>query len=423
MIDIKHLREQPETYKQNLIKKRPESNGELIDEVLAVDESWRAEQKKVEELRKTRNELSKEVNDAKKNNDQERFKELLEQVKEVPGQIKTVEEKITALQEELQEKIKQIPNLMHESVPLGKEDSENVEIARFGPEPVAKEVKAHQIIAEELGLADFESSGRTSGSGFYYLQGDLALLNQALLRYAIDIMVQKGFMYVETPLFLKKEVINKVVDLHDQENMIFKIEDEDKFLIGTSEHSLIGRYVQSVIQDTQLPLKQTSYSMCFRREKGSHGLDERGLFRTHQFNKVEMIVICHPDESMKIYEELQNIAVEIFSGLDLPTRVLQICSGDLGDMKHTQIDVEVWSPRKNDWIEVGSCSNLTDAQARSLGIRVQGKEKFTPHTLNNTAMATSRALVAILENFQNEDGTVSIPKVLQPYMFGKTVLK
>ncbi len=423
MIDIKHLREQPETYKQNLIKKRLESNGELIDEVLAVDESWRAEQKKVEEIRKTRNELSKEVNDAKKNNDQERFKELLEQVKEVPGQIKTVEEKITALQEELQEKIKQIPNLMHESVPLGKEDSENVEIARFGPEPVAKEVKAHQIIAEELGLADFESSGRTSGSGFYYLQGDLALLNQALLRYAIDIMVQKGFMYVETPLFLKKEVINKVVDLHDQENMIFKIEDEDKFLIGTSEHSLIGRYVQSVIQDTQLPLKQTSYSMCFRREKGSHGLDERGLFRTHQFNKVEMIVICHPDESMKIYEELQNIAVEIFSGLDLPTRVLQICSGDLGDMKHTQIDVEVWSPRKNDWIEVGSCSNLTDAQARSLGIRVQGKEKFTPHTLNNTAMATSRALVAILENFQNEDGTVSIPKVLQPYMFGKTVLK
>ena len=272
-----------------------------------------------------------------------------------------------------------------------------------------------------MGVADFDASARTSGNGFYYLQGDLALLNQALIRFVIDKLVSKGFTYVETPLMLRGDVIKNVTDLNDMKNQIYKMDEEDLYLIGTSEHSLIGRYIDTILLEKNLPMKFASYSMCFRKEIGSHGIDEKGLYRSHQFNKVEMVVICKPEDSMKFFEELQGITVEIFRDLDIPIRILGICSGDLGDLKHIQVDIEAWSPRKKAYFEVGSCSNLTDAQARRLKIRVDnGKgEKYIPHTLNNTAIATSRALVAILENYQQKDGTVKIPEVLLPFMHGK----
>ncbi|MFW6282797.1 MAG: serine--tRNA ligase, partial [Minisyncoccales bacterium] len=282
-------------------------------------------------------------------------------------------------------------------------------------------VKNHAEIAEELGVADFESASRVSGTGFYYLEGDLALLNQALIKFGIDFMVSRGFLYVETPLMLKEEVIDRVTDLNDKNQQIYLVEDDPKMaLIGTSEHSLIGRYVNQEVDEKKLPIKNTSYSMCFRKEIGSHGIDEKGLFRTHQFNKIEMIVICKPEESEQFYEEFKSITTEIFEKLGIPVRILEICSGDLGDLKYEQIDVEAYSPRKKDYFEVGSCSNLTGAQARKLGIttRIKG-ERITPHTLNNTAIATSRALVAILENNQQKDGSIIIPEVLRPYMNGK----
>ena len=422
MIDIKALREHPEIYKENMQKKCREDT-ELVDEVIKLDKQWRALKVKADNLRKKRNEFSKKINQVKKNKDisagRSALNDLIVEARQIPIELKAIEEEEENTQEELTNKLKQIPNIMHKDVPKGEDESQNVEKARFGPEPVEKEVRPHQEIAEELDLADFDASARTSGNGFYYVEDQLALLNRALLQFAVDTMVEKGFRYVETPLMLRGDVVSKVVDLRDQEEQIYKIEDEDLYLIGTSEHSLIGRFIDETIEANQLPFKQTSYSMCFRREKGSHGLDEKGFFRTHQFNKIEMVVICRPEESHDFYKQLQDITVDIFTKLELPTRVLQLCSGDLGVMKHDQVDIEVWSPRRSKWIEVGSCSNLTDAQARSLGIRVHEKgEYYLPHTLNNTAMATSRAIVAILENCQNPDGTVNIPKVLHKYMYG-----
>lgn len=415
MIDIKKLRENPDLYKENMKKKHLDTS--VIQEVLSLDQKWREAKNDIDEKRSERNKVSQEINRLKKAGKDATT--ALQRAKAIPTELKSLEIKEQELKSQRDARIKSIPNLMHDSVPKGKDESENIEVARYGPEPKIIEVKAHQEIATELGVADFESSATTSGNGFYYIQGELALLNQALIRYGIDTMYKKGYTYVETPLMIRNAVVQNVVDLNDQENQIYKIENEDLYLIGTSEHSLIGRYVQKTINEKDLPLKQTSYSMSFRREKGSHGLDERGLFRTHQFNKVEMVVICKPQESMKFYQDLQDITVEIFTGLGLPTRVLQMCSGDLGNLKHIQVDIEVWSPRRNEFIEVGSCSNLTDAQARALGIRVDnGTERYTPHTLNNTAIATSRAMVAILENFQNKDGSVNIPEVLQPYMHG-----
>jgi len=314
---------------------------------------------------------------------------------------------------------------MHSSVAIGKDENENVSMRKIGkPKEFDFEVKTHAEIAESLSVADFDASARTSGNGFYYLQGDLALLNQALIRFVIDKMVSKGFLYVETPLMLRSAVIQNVTDLNDMKNQIYKIDDEDLYLIGTSEHSLIGRFIDTILSDKNLPMKFASYSMCFRKEIGSHGIDEKGLFRNHQFNKVEMVVICRPDESMKFFEEMQGITVEIFKELGIPIRILGICSGDLGDLKHIQVDIEAWSPRKKAYFEVGSCSNLTDCQARKLKIRVDnGKgEKYAPHTLNNTALATSRAMVAILENYQQKDGTVKVPDVLVPYMHGEKVI-
>jgi len=425
MIDIKFLRENPEAVKENIRKKFQDEKLVIVDQIIEVDEKWRKEKQKGDSLRKERNQISEEINKAKKAKNEKKAKELIAKAKEIPEKIAKAEKKTKNLEEKRNYLLGQIPNFISKRVPLGKSDAENVVEDEFGkPKKFNFEIKSHAEIAEALGMADFDSSARVAGTGFYYLEGGLALLNQALVRFAIDKMTSRGFRYVETPLMLNNEIINRVTDLNDQEMMIYRIGNSDKSLIGTSEHSLISRYVDREINEKQLPLKQTSYSMCFRKEIGSHGVDEKGLFRTHQFNKVEMIVICKPEESEKFFEEMKDISVEIFKELEIPVRVLRICSGDLGDLKYEQVDIEIYSPRKKGYIEAGSCSNLTEAQARKLGIitRIKG-ERIVPHTLNNTALATPRPLIAILENFQQADGSVKIPKVLWPYMNGKTVIK
>jgi len=428
MIDIKLLRENPELFKENIKNKFQNENLPLVDEVIKLDDEWKKAKHKEDGLRSERNKISEQINKLMKNKKKSEAQKLIKEAKKIPDKISKFEKKRKEVQEKLNKALVKIPNIMSKRVPIGKNEKENVPEKVIGKIDKKKfKVKSHIEIAENLGMADFDSSARVSGTGFYYLEDDLALLNMALINYGRDVMVKKGFRYVETPLLLTEDVIDKVTDLNDKQQQIYIVEDEPKMsLIGTSEHSLIGRFVGEEVNEKKLPIKHTSYSMCFRKEIGSHGIDEKGLFRTHQFNKIEMIVICKPDikESEKFFEELKGITVEIFKGLEIPIRVLKICSGDLGDLKYEQIDVEAYSPRKGDFFEVGSCSNLTDTQARKLGIstRVKG-ERVIPHTLNNTALATSRALVAILENNQQEDGSVRIPKVLQKYMGGKKVLK
>ncbi len=423
MFDIKFLRENPDVVKENINKKGKKDKLKLVDEIIDVDKEWRALKGQVDEIRASRNKISKEIADSKKNGKD--AKKLLKVAGEIPGKIEHLEKEMYSLEEKLSVMLSKIPNIIHKDVPIGKDDSENKELEVIGkPKKFDFPVLSHAEIAENLGVADFDASAKTSGNGFYYLQGDLALLNQALIRFALDKLVQKGFTYVETPLMLREEVIKKVTDLNDMNNQIYKIDNEDLYLIGTSEHSMIGRHIDTILQEKQLPMKHCSYSMCFRKEIGSHGIDEKGLYRSHQFNKVEMVIICKPSESMKFFEELKKTTIEIFKELGIPIRVLGICSGDLGDLKHIQVDIEAWSPRKKGYFEVGSCSNLTDAQARKLKIRVDPGtgEKYVPHTLNNTAIATSRAMVAILENYQQKDGSVKIPDVLMPYMHGKKVI-
>lgn len=426
MIDIRLLRENKELIKENIKKKFQDQKLELVDKILEIDEKWKKEKLQGDKLRHERNKISEEINKLKKQKNEKEAKKLIDKAKEFPEKISKNEEKSKELQTKRDSLLSQIPNIISKRVPIGKDDSENVVEEIFGnPRKFDFPVKSHVEIIENLGLADFDSSGRVSGTGFYYIEEDLALLNVALLNYARDFMIKSGFKYVETPVLLKEEIIDKVTDLHDKQNQIYVVEDQPKMaLIGTSEHSLISRYVDQEINEKQLPIKQTSYSMCFRKEIGSHGIDEKGLFRTHQFNKIEMIVICKPKESEKFFEEIKQISVDIFKNLEIPIRVLKICSGDLGDLKYEQIDVEAYSPRRKDYFEVGSCSNLTESQARKLGIstRIKG-ERVVPHTLNNTALASSRAMVAIIENFQQKDGTIKIPKVLQPYMNGKKVIK
>lgn len=423
MFDIKFLRENPEKVKENIKKKHKNDRLKLVDLALEKDKKWRELKGDVDNIRSSRNKISKQIADAKKAGKD--TKKLLKEAGEIPSKIESLEKKMYSLEEELSVILSKIPNMIHESVAIGKDDSENVTMRKIGkPREFGFEVKNHSEIAEALNVADFDASAKTSGNGFYYLQGDLALLNQALIRFAIDKLVSKGFTYVETPLMLRSGVMNNVTSLDDMKNQIYKIDEEDLYLIGTSEHSMIGRYVDTILTEKQLPMKFASYSMCFRKEIGSHGIDEKGLYRSHQFNKVEMVVICKPEDSMKFYDEIQAVTVEIFKDLEIPIRILGICSGDLGDLKHVQVDIEAWSPRKKTYFEVGSCSNLTDAQARKLKIRADNGngEKYVPHTLNNTAIATSRAMVAILENYQQKDGSVEIPKVLLPYMHGKKVI-
>lgn len=422
MIDIKLVREHPEIILETIQKKFQSNKVKTLDKVREKDATWRTLKNQADSLRNERNTVSKDIALAKKAG--KSTTALLKKAKTIPEELAALEEKMHALENERDTLMATLPNLMHSSVPIGKTDAENVTLKTIGkPKKATFEIKNHAELIESLGCADFEASARVAGNGFYYLEGDVALLNQALIRYAIESMVKAGFTYVETPLMLKGNIIQNVTDLNDQKNQIYKIENEDAFLIGTSEHSLIGRYVDTIVQEKQLPIQHTSYSMCFRKEIGSHGIDEKGLYRTHQFNKVEMIVICTPEESMKHYEAMQKITVSIFEHLGIPIRVLAICSGDLGDLKHVQVDIEAWSPRKEAYFEVGSCSNLSDAQARKLKIRVDGSRgRYVPHTLNNTAIATSRALVAILENYQQKDGSVKIPEVLQQYMFGKKII-
>jgi len=420
MMDIKFIRDNLELVKENIKKKFQEHKLGLVDEVLRLDVELRELSSQAQMFRHRRNVLSEEINTLKKNKSD--AKEQLEEARDIPEKIKTIEEKSAAIEEKLVGILRTIPNIMNTKVPLGKDASENVAWEHHGKiRDFNFEVKSHVELAEAFSGADFEMSAKTSGSGFYYLQGNLALLNQALLRFAIDKMVSKGFLYIETPLMLNGSVIKNVTDLNDMNNQIYKIQDEDLYLIGTSEHSLIGRFIGSVIPEDRLPIKNTSYSMCFRKEIGSHGIDQKGLYRTHQFNKIEMVVICKPEDSMDFFEQMKSITVEIFTDLEIPVRVLGICSGDLGDLKHIQVDVEAWSPRKKEYFEVGSCSNLTECQARRLNIKYSDKQgnKYVAHTLNNTAIATSRALVAILENNQNDDGSITIPTILRKYMNGK----
>src|SRR3989344_3280935 len=379
MFDIKVLRENPEMVKENIKKKFKNDRLKLVDEALDKDKKWRELKRDVDNLRAERNRISKEIGDAKKAGKD--AKKLLKEAGQIPDKIDGLEKKMYSLEEEISVLLSKIPNLMHSSVAIGKDENENVSMRKIGkPKEFDFEVKTHAEIAESLSVADFDASARTSGNGFYYLQGDLALLNQALIRFVIDKMVSKGFLYVETPLMLRSAVIQNVTDLNDMKNQIYKIDDEDLYLIGTSEHSLIGRFIDTILSDKNLP--------------------------------------------MKFFEEMQGITVEIFKELGIPIRILGICSGDLGDLKHIQVDIEAWSPRKKAYFEVGSCSNLTDCQARKLKIRVDnGKgEKYAPHTLNNTALATSRAMVAILENYQQKDGSVKVPDVLLPFMHEKKVI-
>lgn len=422
MLSIEKVKEDPEAVKKNIEKKLQDEKIELVDKVLEIDEKWRELKHEEDNLRAERNKVSKKIAELKKKG--ENADEELKKAKEIPDKISDLHKKQEEYLKERDSILQKLPNFISERTPVGKDDSENVDEEYFGEKPKFDfEVKNHEELAEELGMADFESSSRVSGAGFYYLEGDLALLNQALIQYAIDKMTSKGYRYVEPPLMLRSNVINRVTDLEEQEQMIYGIANDDLSLIGTSEHSLIGRYVDQEINHKKLPIKNTAYSMCFRKEIGSHGLDEKGLFRTHQFNKVEMTIICLPEESDKLYEEMKQITLEILNDLELPTRTLKICSGDLGDLKKEQVDIEAYSPRQDDYIELGSCSNLTDAQARKLGISTRVRnERIVPHTLNNTAVPTSRALVAILENHQQKDGSVRIPSVLQPYMKGKTKL-
>ncbi|MGV8150262.1 MAG: serine--tRNA ligase [Candidatus Woesearchaeota archaeon] len=420
MIDIKFIRENPEVVKENIRRKFQDNKIPLVDEVIEIDKKIRELKGINDGLRYRRNTLSESINKLKKEGKD--IKEILEEVKNIPQKIKDVETQLSELESRYKTIMMQIPNIMHESVPIGKDGSENVERERIGHYKMHDfEIKNHAELAESLSIADFESSAKTSGTGFFYLKGDLAVLNQALIRYGMDYMIEKGYTLVEPPLMIKKEICDGVVDFEFFKNMAYKIDGEDLYLIATSEHPLIGMFINKTIPEEMLPIKLVGFSQSFRKEIGSHGIDEKGLYRTHQFNKVEMVVICKPEDSYKYYDEMLNNIKGIFSGLEIPSRVLECCSGDLADLKAKSADLEAWSPRKKEYFEVGSCSNLTDAQARRLNIKYQDKHgnKEYVHTLNNTAIATSRAMVAILENFQNKDGTVDIPKPLQKYMFGK----
>ena len=416
MLDIKFIRENPEKIKENLKKKFQEEKLPLVDDVLAKDEEYRRLLQEAEKLRHDRNEVTGKINETKKSGGD--ITELMKQAKEIPARIKETEEKVDTLKKEITEIVKKIPNIIHESVHIGKDDSENVEIERFG-EPIKKSfpVKSHVEICESLGVADFDASARVAGNGFFYLVGDLALLNQALIRFGIDFMIRKGYTFMEPPLMVRREVCDGMVDLSFFEEIIYKVDGEDLYLIPTAEFPLVAMFINQVVDKKQLPIKLCGFSQCFRKEVGAHGIDEKGLFRTHQFNKVEQVIICEPEESWKYYDELQKNSVELFKELGLPTRIFESCSGDLGDLKAKGADLEAWSPRKDGYFEICSVSNLTDAQSRRLNIKVDdGGSRYLPHTLNNTAIATSRAMVAILENFQNEDGSITIPEVLSPYM-------
>ena len=425
MIDIKLIRENKELVKENIRKKFQDAKIALVDEVYEMDINYREAKAKADNLRSEKNKKSSEIGSLMRDKKLEDANKLKDLIANMDSEIKALEEKEESLSVLIKEKMMLIPQIIDSSVPIGKDDSENVEIERFG-EPVVPdfEIPYHADIIQKLNGLDKEAAGRTSGNGFYYLMGDIARLSTAMLNYARDFMIDKNFIYCIPPFMIRSDVVNGVMSFAEMDAMMYKIEGEDLFLIGTSEHSMIGKFKGEILNQSSLPIAMTSYSPCFRKEVGAHGIEERGIYRVHQFEKQEMIVICEPSESMEWYNKMWQYTVEIFRNLNIPVRTLECCSGDLADLKVKSYDVEAWSPRQQKYFEVGSCSTLGDAQSRRLGIRIKGENgTYFPHTLNNTVLASTRALIAFLENNVNSDGSVNIPKVLQPYMGGKTKIE
>ena len=422
MIDIKFLRENPDVVKQNIKNKFQDSKLPLVDEVIELDTQARATQQEADDLRANRNKLSKQIGALMAQGKKEEAEEVKKQVTEQAERLSELQEKETELQAKVKEIMMVIPNIIDPSVPIGKDDSENVEIERFG-EPVVPdfEIPYHSEIMEHLHGLDLDSARRVAGNGFYYLMGDIARLHSAVISYARDFMIDRGFTYCVPPFMIRSNVVTGVMSFAEMDAMMYKIEGEDLYLIGTSEHSMIGKFIDQIIPEEELPKTLTSYSPCFRKEKGAHGIEERGVYRIHQFEKQEMIVVCKPEESKMWFDKLWQNTVDLFRSLDIPVRTLECCSGDLADLKVKSLDVEAWSPRQKKYFEVGSCSNLGDAQARRLQIRVKGEDgkKYLAHTLNNTVVAPPRMLIAFLENNLQADGSVRIPEVLRPYMGGK----
>ena len=423
MLDMKFVRENPDIVKENIKKKFQDYKLPLVNEVLMEDKELRQTQQHADDLRANRKKISKEIGKLMGQGKKEEAEEIKQQMAEIAHELTALEEKEIKLRESVTEKMMQIPNIIDDSVPIGKDDSENVELEKFG-EPVVPdfEIPYHTEIMERLSGIDLDAARRVAGNGFYYLMGDVARLHSAILNYARDFMIdKKGFTYVIPPYMIRSSVVDGVMSFAEMEGMMYKIEGEDLYLIGTSEHSMIGKFKDTILEEKDLPYTYTSYSPCFRKEKGAHGIEERGVYRIHQFEKQEMIVVCKPEESKKWFKKLYMNTVEFFRTLDIPVRTLECCSGDLADLKCKSVDVEAWSPRQKKYFEVGSCSNLTDAQARRLKIRVKGEngEKYFAHTLNNTCVAPPRMLIAFLENNLQADGSILIPEVLQPYMGGK----
>lgn len=425
MLDIKFLRENPEIVKLNIKNKFQDNKLELVDQVIALDLDSRNAKQEADTLRANRNNISKQIGGLMAKGQKEEAEELKRQVTKNSERLQELEKIETELDEKIKQIMMVIPNIIDPSVPIGKDDSENVEIKRYG-EPVVPdfEIPYHAEIMEKFNGLDLESARKVAGNGFYYLMGDIARLHSAVISYARDFMIDRGFTYCIPPFMIRSDVVTGVMSFAEMDAMMYKIEGEDLYLIGTSEHSMIGKFIDTILPETSLPQTLTSYSPCFRKEKGAHGIEERGVYRIHQFEKQEMIVVCNPKDSMMWFDKLWENTVDLFRSLDIPIRTLECCSGDLADLKVKSIDVEAWSPRQQKYFEVGSCSNLGDAQARRLKIRVVGEDgKYFAHTLNNTVVAPPRMLIAFLENNLNADGSVNIPVALQPYMGGKTVIK
>lgn len=420
MLDIKFVRNNPDIVKENIKKKFQNDKLPLVDEVLQLDQKNRDIKQEVEALRADRNKISKQIGACMAQGKKEEAEELKKKVQENADRVETLSAEEKQVEEKIKKIMMSIPNIIDPSVPIGKDDSENVEIQKYG-EPVVPdfEIPYHTEIMENFKGIDLESAGKVAGNGFYYLMGDIARLHSAVITYARDFMIDRGFTYCIPPFMIRSNVVTGVMSFAEMDSMMYKIEGEDLYLIGTSEHSMIGKFIDTMLPEDQLPQTLTSYSPCFRKEKGAHGIEERGVYRIHQFEKQEMIVVCRPEESKSWYDKLWQNTVDLFRSLDIPVRTLECCSGDLADLKVKSCDVEAWSPRQKKYFEVGSCSNLGDAQARRLGIRVKGTDsKYFAHTLNNTVVAPPRMLIAFLENNLQEDGSVRIPEVLQPYMGG-----
>ena len=424
MIDIKFLRENPDIVRENIKKKFQDAKLPLVDEVIELDAEKRATQQKADSLRASRNKLSKQIGALMGQGQKAEAEEVKAQVKAQSDELIAAEAKEKELDEKILKIMMTIPNIIDASVPVGKDDSENVEVERFG-EPVVPDfpVPYHTEIMESFNGIDLDAARRVAGNGFYYLMGDIARLHSAVIAYARDFMIDRGFTYVIPPYMIRSDVVTGVMSFAEMDSMMYKIEGEDLYLVGTSEHSMIGKFIDQILPEAELPLTLTSYSPCFRKEKGAHGIEERGVYRIHQFEKQEMIVVCKPEDSMKWYDKLWKNTVDLFRSMDIPVRTLECCSGDLADLKVKSVDVEAWSPRQKKYFEVGSCSNLGDAQARRLRIRVNGENgKYLAHTLNNTVVAPPRMLIAFLENNLQADGSVRIPEALRPYMGGKEVI-